>query len=259
MIETPMSGQDMTSHTYNSAFLQYAAQSSAYSSHVITSMLNAQLAVESVLDVGCAMGTWLHAWSESGVADYHGVDGDYVDRGKLEIPAAAFTAVDLNATFDLERKFDLVQSLEVAEHVEPRAADTFVDSLARHASRYILFSAAPPGQGGEFHINEQSYDFWREKLARRGFAAIDALRPMIADDTRISYWYRYNAFLFARRAALDGLPPGLRDKIVAEGAPLVDVSPLTFRVRKALVRQLPYGVQQEIARLKAHFLPTGRI
>ncbi len=251
----------MTSHsyTYNNAFLQYAAHSSAYSAHVITSILNAELAVESVLDVGCAMGTWLHAWRDSGVADYHGVDGDYVDRGKLEIPAAAFTAVDLNATFDLGRKFDLVQSLEVAEHVEPRAAEAFVDSLARHASRYILFSAAPPGQGGEFHINEQSYDYWREKLDRRGFVVVDALRPIIADDARISYWYRYNAFLFVRREALDGAPPGLRDKLVAEGAPLIDVSPLTFRIRKALVRRLPYGAQQEIARLKARFFPTGRL
>lgn len=249
----------MASHTYDNAFLQYAAQSSEYSARTISSMLRARLGVESVLDVGCAMGTWLRAWAERGVADYHGVDGDYVDRRNLDIPAAAFTAVDLNAAFDLGRQFDLVQSFEVAEHVEPCASEAFVDSLVRHALRYVLFSAAPPGQGGEFHINEQPYEFWREKLARRGFAAVDAVRPMICDDARISYWYRYNTFLFVRHEALAGLPPDLRSKVVAESTPLIDVSPLAFRLRKALIRMLPYSAQQGIARLKAHFLPTGRI
>jgi hypothetical protein len=249
----------MTTHTYDNAFLQYTAQSSAYSARATTSILSAQLGVKSVLDVGCAMGTWLHAWAECGVTDYHGVDGDYVDRRRLEIPTTAFTAVDLSAKFDLGRQFDLVQSLEVGEHLETRAAEGFVDSLARHALRYVLFSAAPPGQGGEFHINERPYEFWREKLARRGFVAIDAVRPAIAVDARISYWYRYNTFLFVRHEALAGLPADLRTKVVAESTPLADVSPLPFRLRKAFVRLLPYRMQHEIARLKAHILPTGRI
>jgi hypothetical protein len=249
----------MMTHTYGNAFLKYAAQSSAYSAHAIAPILSAQLGVKSVLDVGCAMGTWLCAWAECGVTDYHGVDGDYVDRRHLEIPTAAFTAVDLNARLELGRQFDLVQSLEVGEHVETRASEEFVESLARHASRYVLFSAAPPGQGGEFHINEQPYEFWREKLVRRGFVAIDAVRPAIADDPRISYWYRYNTFLFVRHEALGGLAANLRAKIVAERTPLADVSPFSFRLRKAVVRLLPYRMQHEIARLKAHVLPTGRI
>ena len=249
----------MARHTYDEAFLQYAAQSSAYSARAITSILGARLGVKSVLDVGCAMGTWLHAWAECGVAEYHGIDGDYVDRRLLEIPTTAFTAVDLNAKFDLGRQFDLVQSFEVGEHIEARATEVFVECLAKHALRYVLFSAAPPGQGGEFHINEQPYEFWREKLARRGFAAVDAVRPAIAGDARISYWYRYNTFLFVRHEALAEVPVDLRTRVVAESAPLTDVSPFAFRLRKAFVRLLPYRMQHEIARLKAYILPTGRI
>lgn len=245
-------------YAYDAAFLKYAAQSSVYSAGKVTALLCVRLEVGSVLDVGCGVGTWLRAWAQCGVADCHGVDGAYVDGQSLEIPATKFTAIDLNAPFDLRRKFDLVQSLEVGEHVESDSVEAFVDSLARHASRYILFSAAPPGQGGEFHINEQPYDFWREKLERRGFSVVDAVRPMIMDDARISYWYRYNTFLFVRRELLAGFP-GLQCDAVSESAPLADVSPLVFRFRKAFIRMLPYGLQHEIARLKARVLPTGRI
>jgi hypothetical protein len=35
----------------------------------------------------------------------------------------------------------------------------FVYCLARHARRFVLFSAAPPGQGGEFHVNERPFEY----------------------------------------------------------------------------------------------------
>jgi SAM-dependent methyltransferase len=244
---------------YDKNFMQYAAQSSAYSASSITGRLAPLLSVQSVLDVGCACGTWIRAWSEHGVADGFGVDGDYVDRAMLEIPAEHFRAIDLNAAFDLGRTFDLVQSLEVAEHLQPAASGRFVESLVRHASRFILFSAAPPGQGGEYHINEQPFEFWRAELGKHGFVPIDAVRPLIQADQNISYWYRYNVFLYVRRELAANLPAALRDARVPESEKLADVSPASFRIRKAVVRRLPYAWQSGAARLKARLLPTGRI
>jgi SAM-dependent methyltransferase len=249
----------MTKHIYNQAFMKYAAQSSAYSAATITSILRRLLDVESVLDVGCAAGTWLRAWNELGIADLHGIDGDYVDRQMFMLPASKFTAVDLNAAFDLGRQFDLVQSLEVGEHLKETASKVFAESLARHARRYILFSAAPPGQGGEYHINEQPYEFWRHKFERLGFVPVDAVRPAIVKDKRISFWYRYNTLLFVRRELLPEIGGQLRDKVILSGQQIEDVSPLLFHLRKWIVRRLPKTVQHEIARLKAKLLPTGRI
>jgi len=246
-------------HTYNNEFMQYAARSSGYSAVAIVSMLQRKLNVDSVLDIGCAIGTWLRAWSELGITDLHGVDGDYVDRQRLALAELTFTAVDLNGTFDLGRQFDLVQSLEVGEHIEKKASETFAECLARHARRYILFSAAPPGQGGEHHINEQPYEFWRQKFERRGFVTIDAVRPAIAEDKRISYWYRYNTLLFVRRELLPDISNDLRDNVVRAREQIKDLSPLVFRLRKAVVSQLPNAVQHKIARLKSKLLPTGRI
>jgi hypothetical protein len=189
----------------------------------------------------------------------YGVDGDYVDRRMLEIPMSNFCPMNLNVAFDLKRQFDLVQSLEVGEHIEESASEIFVDSIARHARCYILFSAAPPGQGGEYHINEQPYEFWRQKFEERGFATLDAVRPIIIEDTRISYWYRYNTLLFIRRELLPGMGKSLHDKALPATEQIKDLSSLPFRLRKAIVRNLPKIMQHEIARLKAKLLPTGRI
>jgi SAM-dependent methyltransferase len=249
----------MATHSYNNLFMQYAAHSSAYSATAVTSILHQQIALKSVLDVGCARGTWLRAWTELGIADVHGIDGDYVDRRMLEIPTSNFTATNLNVAFDLGRQFDLVQSLEVGEHIEESASHVFADSLACHARRYILFSAAPPGQGGEYHINEQPYEFWRQKFEERGFATLDVVRPLIIENKRISYWYRYNTILFIRRNLLSEMGRNLQDNVLSSREQIKDLSPFPFRLRKALVRRFPNVVQQQIAWLKAKLLPTGRI
>ena len=124
-------------YSYDASFMDYAARSSRYSATRIVALLRNALPVDSVLDVGCATGVWLDVWRNGGVADIHGVDGDYVDRQMLEIPAESFTPVNLNAAFDLRRQFDLVQSLEVAEHLEETASEVYAESIARHAGRYV--------------------------------------------------------------------------------------------------------------------------
>ncbi len=245
-------------YIYDSAFMGSAATSSAYSARAVISQILPHIHVASVLDVGCAVGTWLRAWAEHGVLDYQGVDGDYVDRDRLEIPSERFTAVDLNAGFDLRRQFDLVQSFEVAEHIDSAAADAFVDVLSRHARRYVLFSAAPPGQGGENHVNEQPYEYWRRRFARRDFVAVDGLRPQIIDNKQISYWYRYNSILYVRRDALALISAAFSRALVPENDVLADISPLHFRLRKAVVARLPCKVRHEIARLKSRVVWTGR-
>ena len=251
-------GGSVTGHEYGKSFMLYAGRSSLYSASVITSLLSDLISPRSVLDVGCARGTWLKAWSKHLTGgDYHGVDGGYVDPAMLEIPPERFTAASLDAGFDLGRTFDLVQSLEVAEHLEPSSSQTFVSGLARHSSRFVLFSAAPPGQGGEHHINERPYEYWRDLLAREGFEVFDLLRKQIIAEKRISYWYRYNTFLYVRRGRIDGLSPEVRAAAVPPGTALSDIAPVTFRLRKALVRLLPYEVQQIAARLKARIHGSG--
>jgi SAM-dependent methyltransferase len=237
-------------HEYDSGFMAYADKSSRYSAQVISSLVREALHVTSVLDVGCARGTWLRAWKEAGVHDFQGVDGAYVMES-LVIPHERFLGTDLAGPINLARRFDLVQSLEVAEHIPPESAEQFVDNLVAHSAGFVLFSAAPPGQGGEHHVNEQPYEYWREKFGRRGFQAFDYVRPRIAGDGHVSFWYRFNILLYADERRVEQLPEIVRSARIPAELPIPDVSPTWFRARKQLVRLLPRHLQQKLAALKA--------
>ena len=248
----PVHGLTEVSHTYDSQFMDYTAQSSRHSARTIVAFIQSVLPMRSVLDVGCARGTWLDEWRKTQATDIFGVDGDYVQPSQLLIPVSEFRAADLSQPIALGRRFDLVQSLEVAEHVSANAADTFVKNLVDHATGAILFSAAPPGQGGEFHVNEQPYEYWREKFRRHGYAPYDCVRPQIAHDPAVSFWYRYNVLLYLTPERAATLPQPIRATCVDDASPIPDNSPWTFRLRKAAVRALPLNVQLALARLKAH-------
>jgi SAM-dependent methyltransferase len=153
-------------------------------------------AIHSVVDVGCGLGTWLRVCRESGVPETLGIDGDYVDRASLEIPASSFLSHNLNLPVEFDRSFDLVISLEVAEHLPRDAANKFVQTLTRLAP-IVLFSAAIPGQGGEHHINEQWPDYWADLFAKYHHVGIDCLRFSLLGDRRVEFWYQQNTLIFA--------------------------------------------------------------
>ncbi len=109
----------------------------------------AKLPIASVLDLGCAAGTWLRAWKDNGATEVLGIDGHHLPATKLHIEQNEFNRHDHIQPIRLGRKFDLVQSLEVAEHLPPERAAGFIDELVAHSRGMVLFSAATPGQGGE--------------------------------------------------------------------------------------------------------------
>ena len=189
-------------YVYDSAFQNMASTGSARAARRIIAAMHTIVPIRGVIDFGCARGTWLREWHASGVKTIAGVDGDYVDRTKLEIDPNSFIVHDLATPFKHERRFDLAQSLEVAEHLPEARAASFAADLAAHAPA-VLFSAAPPGQGGEHHVNEQPGEYWRAHFAAHDYVAIDCLRPLLAREDGIPAWYRYNIMLYARRFPVD--------------------------------------------------------
>lgn len=165
--------------------------------NIIAPLLVELLNPKSILDVGCGLGTWLNAFAQFGIKDILGVDGHWVDEEMLKISPDQFITHDLTSPLDLKRKFDLVISLEVAEHLPFSAAELFVNSLVSHGD-VILFSAAIPGQGGQHHINEQWLSFWVNLFKCKRYLAFDFLRPKIWDNPDIEVWYKQNAILFCK-------------------------------------------------------------
>ena len=145
--EVAVPGQTVMSdkYIYDSAFQNMAATGSAYAARRIISAVRTTLPVRSVVDIGCARGTWLREWQAQAVDDVVGVDGDYVDRSKVQIDLLRFVIHDLAKPFDLGRQFDLAQSLEVAEHLPPTRAASFIADLVALAP-IVLFSAADPSE-----------------------------------------------------------------------------------------------------------------
>ena len=152
----------------------------------------------SLVDFGCGTGTWLAAAKQiNREIQVVGVDGDYVDRSMLMIKKDDFLPKDLTKELDLHRKFDMAMSLEVAEHLEEKYADTFVDTLCRHSDT-ILFSAAHVGQGGDGHVNEQPIDYWVEKFKKNGYIWRD-IRDIFKDNYDIEQWYKDNIAMFIKK------------------------------------------------------------
>lgn len=245
-------------NNYGASFFKYTSEGSEYSAKIIVPIVLSSIpGVGSVADFGCAQGVWLKEWMSSGITQVVGVDGNYVDRQNLKIPPQLFFPNDLNKPINLGKKFDLVTSLEVAEHLNPESSKSFVETLVNH-SDIVLFSAAPPGQGGENHINEKSYNYWAHLFEEFGYVAHDCIRPQIIDDGSVSYWYRYNLFVYANKNGMNKMSPEAKEKKVLSSE-IIDVSPPLFKLRKILLKNfLPSTIQNQIARLRYLILKYRR-
>ncbi|MEI9914287.1 MAG: methyltransferase domain-containing protein [Candidatus Saccharibacteria bacterium] len=214
----------MSTTKASSTVIQAGSNSSAL--HLVP-LLSNLLHPKSVLDVGGGIGEWLQVWQKYGVEDFLDVDGKYISTSQLLIPKSKFLAHDLTRPLKLGRKFDLVMSLEVAEHLDNKVAEIFVESLTRHADT-IFFSAAIPGQGGTHHVNEQWPSYWAKKFIIHGYQCFDVIRPLVWNLDIVDFWYRQNSLIFATKAASE------QYGLVASKAPLNIVHPrlLTKLIKK---------------------------
>lgn len=178
-------------YEYDVTFYEYINSGALRSARVIVPLVSGSLKVKSVVDFGCGQGAWLKVWRELRAEEVVGLDGDYVDPNSLLIEKHEFRPTDLTKPVSLGRKFDLVQSLEVAEHLPAACAMAFVESLTAHGA-IVMFSAAVPGQGGENHVNEQPYEYWRKLFLAHDFVMLDYIRPRLRDKNLVERWYRYN-------------------------------------------------------------------
>jgi SAM-dependent methyltransferase len=250
-------------HTYKSDFFTEISRYSLRSAQEIVPLIIEMAEPRSVVDVGCGTGTWLAVFRELGVDDVCGVDGDYVDRGLLQIPHEKFVVRDLAKPFTLNRVFDLVVSLEVAEHLPLESAETFVSSLVE-LGPVILFSAAVPRQGGDHHVNEQWPEYWARQFRSKGYQGIDCVREKVWNNEHVAWWYAQNSVIYVRRESLERLPHLKEEQrhVSAEILPLVhprlylmarDFSDVPLRrVLSALPRLFKRALRRRVSHLPSN-------
>ncbi len=65
--------------------------------------------------------------------------------------------------------YDIVISIEVAEHIPRQFEQIYLDNLARFAKTAIILSWAHVGQGGYQHVNNRPIQYVFSQMRRRGF------------------------------------------------------------------------------------------
>ena len=242
----------MNLHAYDDSFFQWVDLSALRSAERVVPVVCGLISPKSVLDVGCGRGAWLTVWhAQHGVERVLGVDGVSAEQLKA-IPARDFIrSVDLEAGFSVGERFDLVQCLEVAEHLSPEAAPLLIRSLVLH-SDVILFSAARPGDGGEHHVNEQEPEYWRGLFSAHGFQLYDAIRQRIAGDAIIDPWYRYNTFIFTKPEIAARL--NIADDVVMAPERVKSYESVFWYAQRMIVRHLPVSMVTRLAQLKSRVM-----
>jgi hypothetical protein len=126
--------------------------------------------VKTCLDVGSGAGGYVYWLNRRGLQAI-GVEYSRIGRLFARIQGSLTLPLDCSSAHLCPKlgPFDLVFSIEVAEHIPQSLEDSFIDYTASQG-HFIIFSAAQPDQPGQGHINCQPLDHWREAFARRGFA-----------------------------------------------------------------------------------------
>jgi hypothetical protein len=121
------------------------------------------------------------------------------------------------------RRFDLVLSLEVAEHLDPSVADQFVGTLTDLGST-VVFSAAVPFQQGVHHVNLRWPSYWAQLFAARGYSPSVSLRDEIWSLIELDPWYVQNIVAFESDATREIDLSQAAPRVAARRGPPTDLS-----------------------------------
>lgn len=133
-----------------------------------------------VLDAGCAMGFLVEKLRELGVEAW-GVDISEYAIGEADSSIRDYCWVG-SVTDPFPRKYDLVVSIEVLEHLQPRDAELAVSNLCAHTED-VLFSSTPYDYKEASHFNVQPVEYWAAQFAKESF-----IRDVDFDATFITPW-----------------------------------------------------------------------
>lgn len=120
----------------------------------------------SVLDAGCAIGLLVEALRQRGVEAY-GVDiSEYAIQN---VPASIKPYCRQGSVAEpFGRRYDLIVSIEVLEHMDQAEAERSVANFCAHSDD-VLFSSTPFDYREPTHFNVQPPQYWADLFARRGF------------------------------------------------------------------------------------------
>ena len=129
--------------------------------------------IHNMVDVGCGNGCASLKYNEVFGIDYTGIDGDFLRLPKSD----KFLLHDFTKGFvpfsDPDVTFDLGYSVEFLEHVSEEYQSNYMEIFSR--CKYIVATAAPPGQPGHHHVNCKPTKYWIEVFKKYGFEFLEEI------------------------------------------------------------------------------------
>ena len=152
------------------------------------------LGCRSLLDVGCGPGGQLKAALDRGWGAF-GID---VDVALLGAPNLAI--IDLaDQPVIFHEKFDVVWSVEVAEHIPERFEENYITTLVENCREYLILTASDMPMS--LHVNCKPRHYWIEALENNGMEYDEKLYQELLDHSTMEREFlRDTGMLFKRNS-----------------------------------------------------------
>ncbi|MCK5055719.1 MAG: class I SAM-dependent methyltransferase [Candidatus Aminicenantes bacterium] len=186
---------------YDSDFFNDANERKILSSQKVGRIIASYYKFRTILDIGCGMGLYLRELNKMG-KDVLGCDSS-VEGIHMAAPEITVFYADVTKPLHVNKKFDTVLCFEVAEHIKKKYSRQLVKNCTAYSDT-VLFTAAPEGQGGVGHINEQPLEFWINLFAEMDFKYDSDLSGKIRQymkDEDVVEWIANNFMSFSKNAA----------------------------------------------------------
>lgn len=132
----------------------------------VAQKIASEIQPKSVLDAGCAWGFLVENLRLEGIEAF-GVDiSEYaIQKAHADIKPYVWVG---SVADPFPRKYDLIVSIEVLEHMPREQAEKAIENFSLHTDD-ILFSSTPLDFKEATHFNVQPPEYWAERFALQGF------------------------------------------------------------------------------------------
>lgn len=169
---------------------------------LISELIYDKFKPKSVVDFGCGSGSYLYFFSKLGVNKLKGFEGSQKAIELALIDKKNIDKCDITKKIELDETYDICICFEVAEHLHEDCVDVFLDNLCS-SSATILFTAAPPSQGGRHHVNLKPIQYWIQKFEERHYyyqkSLTEELKKELDNLISALSWMKTNIMIFQRK------------------------------------------------------------
>lgn len=185
---------DFESKTYDAAYYQNHTKYYEKGISGFADFLRNNIEFCSLVDLGC--GTGAFSASVQDEKDVLGIDFSVGSREVSFLKPENFLVADLTQPLDLNKRFDVVMSLEVWEHMLPDCENVYLDNVCSLDPKVLIISCAVPGQIGRHHYTPHTHSEVIDTISARGFRLNETLTEKFRKIPKLATFYRKNTFVF---------------------------------------------------------------